>query len=218
MEKKTTKPTNAQLQRRIQNALVFVPKDKEYCGVFFSDKGLRLEVNSDTAVISTGYHKHLYSSYNSSGISRPYLYTRRIIEIANEHLEDCKTENGYSFAKLLETLKAKEDKTEYNICVFVDWWLYCIFQPLYSIGESEVEQFLVYESYIHNIARNSVLLSEKTDGMTNKEFLSKVAEEEDKFLEDMEERVLFEKKTDEEVARENIEAIQEQELNEQTQQ
>lgn len=216
MEQK--KPTNAQLQRRIQRAVIHLDRTKNNQEIYFSDKGLRLVSDNDYCVIETGYHRHVFSNITSSGISRPWLYTKRIVEIANGHLEDCKTDNGYSFAKLLEFLKSKEDRTEYNICVFADWWLYNIFQPLYSIGESEVEQFLVYDSYIHNIARNSVLLSEKTDGMTNKEFLRKVAEEEDKFLEDMDERVLFEKKTDEEVARENIEAIQEQELNEQTQQ
>lgn len=214
MEQK--KPTNAQLQRRIARAVVHLDRTKNTQEIYWSDKGLRLVSDNDYCVIETGFHRHIFSNLTSAGISRPWLYTKRIVEIANEHLEDCKTENGYSFTKLLEFLKDKKDKTEYNICVFADWWYYNLFQPLYSIGESEVEQFLVYESYIHNIARNSVLLSEKTDGMTNKEFLSKVAEEEDKFLEDMEERVLFEKKTDEEVARENIEAIQEQELNEQT--
>lgn len=216
MEQK--KPTNAQLQRRIQRAVVHLDRTKNTQEIFWSDKGLRLVSDNDYCVIETGFHRHIFSNLTSAGISRPWLYTKRIVEIANEHLEDCKTEDGYSFARLLETLKSKEDKTEYNICMFVDWWLYNIFQPLYSIGESEVEQFFVYESYIHNIARNSVLLSEKTDGMTNKEFLDKVAEEKTKFLEDMEERVLFEKKSDEDVARENIEAIQEQELNEQTQQ
>lgn len=215
---KQKKPTNAQLQRRIALAVVHLDRTKNTQEIYWSDKGLRLVSDNDYCVIETGFHRHVFSDVTSAGISRPWLYTKRIVEIANEHLEDCKTEDGYSFAKLLESLKAKEDKTEYNICVFVDWWLYNIFQPLYSIGESEVEQFLVYESYIHNIARNSVLLSEKTDGMTNKEFLSRVAEEKAKFLEDMDERVLFEKKTDEEVARENIEAIQEQELNEQTKQ
>jgi len=217
MEQK--KPTNAQLQRRIARAVVHLDRTKNTQEIFFSDKGLRLVSDNDYCVIETGFHRHVFNAFNAAqGISRPYLYTKRIVEIANAHLDDCKTEDGYSFAKLLEALKAKEDRTEYNICVFWDWWCYCIFQPLYSIGESEVEQFLVYESYIHNIARNSVLLSEKTDGMTNKEFLSKVDDEKAKFLEDMEERVLFEKKTDEEMARENIESIQEQELNEQTQQ
>jgi len=217
MEKKK-KMTNAQLLRRIQKSPLHLDLTKSTISVYFSDKGLRLVSDNDYCVIETGFHRHVFSNVTSAGISRPWLYTKRIVEIANAHLEDCKTEDGYSFSKLLESLKAKEDKTEYNICVLWYWWCYCIFQPLYSIGESEVEQFLVYESYIHNIARNSVLLSEKTDGMTNKEFLSRVEEEKAKFLEDMDERVLFEKKTDEEVARENIEAIQEQELNEQTKQ
>lgn len=218
MEKKISKPTNAQLQRRIARAVVHLDRTKSTSEIFFSDKGLRLVSDNDYCVIETGFHRHIFSNITSSGLSRPWLYTKRVTEIANAHLDDCKTEDGYSFTKLLELLKEKEDKTEYNICVFADWWYYNLFQPLYSIGESEVEQFLVYESYIHNIARNSVLLSEKTDGMTNKEFLRKVDEEKTKFLEDMEERVLFEKKTDEEVAKENIEAATELELNEQTQQ
>ena len=213
------KLTNGQLQRRLERALVHIDRTKGTSEVYFSDKGLRLTTNEEYCIIATGYHRHIFNAFNAAqGISRPYLYTKRVVEIANNHLEDCKTEDGYLFAKLLEALKAKEDWTEYNICVYWDWWCFNIFQPLYSIGESEVEQFFVYESYIHNIARNSVLLSEKTDGMTNKEFLRKVDEERAKFLEDMEERVLFEKKTDEEVARENIEAIQEQELNEQAKQ
>lgn len=207
------KPTNAQLQRRIQNALVFVPKDKETRSIFFSDKGLRLTVNTDTAIISTGFHKHVYDSVTASGISRPFLYTKRVIEIADEN--DCKTEDGYSFAKLLEVLKAKEDQSQYNICVFYEWFVFNCFQPLYSIGESEVEAFLVYESYIHNIARNSVILSEKTDDMTNKQFIEKVIENMKEYTSNVEERVIFPKKSDEEVIQENIQALQEQELNEQ---
>lgn len=213
MEKKSMKPTNAQLQRRIQNALVFVPKDKETRSIFFSDKGLRLTVNTDTAIISTGFHKHVYDSVTASGISRPFLYTKRVIEIADEN--DCKTEDGYSFAKLLEVLKAKEDQSQYNICVFYEWFVFNCFQPLYSIGESEVEAFLVYESYIHNIARNSVILSEKTDDMTNKQFIEKIIENMKEYTSNVEERIIFPKKSDEEVIQENIQALQEQELNEQ---
>jgi hypothetical protein len=174
--------------------------------------------DNDYCVIETGYHRHVFSNITSSGISRPWLYTKRLVEIANEHLDGCKTESGYSFGRLIDFLKTKEDRTEYNICVFVDWWLFNIFQPLFSVGETEAEQFLVYESYIHNIARNSILLSEKTEDMTNKQFLDKMIESIREFTADMDERVLFEKKTDEEVARESIEAIQEQELNEQTKQ
>lgn len=219
MEQKK-KMTNAQLLRRIQKSPLHLDLTKSTISVYFSDKGLRLTVDDSEgyALIATNYHTHYFQQWTSAGYSRPFLYTKRIIEIANENNNECMTENGFSFKKLIDYLHSKEDRTEYNLCVYFDWWLYNIFQPLYSIGETEVEQFFVYESYIHNIARNSVLLSEKTEGMTNKDFLSKVNEEKAKFLEDMDERVLFEKKTDEEVAKENIEAIQEQELNEQSKQ
>lgn len=212
------KPTNAQLQRRIQRAIVHLDRTKNTSEIYFSDRGLRLVSDNDYAVVETGFHRHVFSNITSSGISRPWLYSKRMVEIANAHLEECKTENGYSFTRLIEFLKTKEDRTEYNICMYVDWWLFNLFQPLYAIGETEAEQFLVYESYIHNIARNSILLSEKTEDMTNKQFFDKIIEQMKEMAANMDERVLFEKKTDEEVAKENIEAIQEQQLNEQAEQ
>lgn len=207
MEQK--KPTKAQMERRIKNAVVFVSKDRDTVSIFFDDKMLRLTATMDSAVIETGFHRHVFSSITNAGMSRPYIYTKHIIEIAYEN--DCKTADGYSYAKLLETLKEKENQAEYNIAVYYDWWLMNLFSPLYEIGESEIESFLVYEDYIHNIARNAILLSEKTEEMTNKQFLDKVIENVRAFTENIDERVLFEKKTDEELAKENIEAAMEQE-------
>ena len=172
MEQK--KPTNAQLQKRIANALIHIDRTKDTESIFFVDKGLRLTVNEDYAIIATGFHRHVFNNFTSSGISRPYLYTKRVIEIANENIVAVETEDGYSFAKLLEVLKAKEDKSEYNILTYYEWFVFNCFQPLYSIGESEVESFLVYEAYLHNIARQAVLLSEKKEDMTNKQFFNEV--------------------------------------------
>lgn len=207
MEQK--KETRAQIERRLKNALVFVPRDKEYSSVYFSDKGLRLEVTSESCVISTAFHTHVFNAYTTSGISRPYLYTKRLIDIANEN--NCATKDGYSFSALIDVLKNKEDKSEYNLVVYIDWWIFNCFQPLYSIGESEAESFLVYESYLHNIARSSVILSEKTEDITNKQFVEAVIKNMNDFIEGVDERVIFHKKTDEELVKENIEAIQEQE-------
>lgn len=207
MEQK--KPTRAQLESRIKNALVFVPKDKNTISIFFSDRGLRLTTTSDTAIIETNYHRHVFDNITINGISRPYLYTKRMIEIALEN--DCKTEDGYSYAKLFDVLKAKEDSSEYNIATYIGWWLDLIFSNLYIIGETEAESFLVYETFLHHIARNVVLLSEKTNDMTNIEFFNQVIANMKEFINDVEERVIFKKKTDEEVVSENIEAIQEQE-------
>lgn len=209
MEQK--KETRAQIERRLKNALVFVPRDKEYSSVYFSDKGLRLEATSESCVISTAFHTHVFNAYTTSGISRPYLYTKRLIDIANGN--NCATKDGYSFSALIDVLKNKEDKSEYNLVVYIDWWIFNCFQPLYSIGESEAESFLVYESYLHNIARSSVILSEKTEDITNKQFVEAVIKNMNDFVENIDEHVIFHKKTDDELIKENIEAIQEQEIN-----
>ena len=199
--------TRATIERKIKNAVVFVPRTKNTLGVFFSDKGLRLTVNEDYAIIATGFHRHVFDNFTSSGISRPYLYTKRVIEIANENLKDIEVDGGYSFQRLLEVLKAKEDKSEYNIVTYVSWWLEIIFAPLYSIDESEAGSFLVYEAYLHHIARQAVLLSEKKEDVTNKMFFDEVIKNMQDFIYGIDERVIFHKMSDNEMAQANIEAL-----------
>ena len=211
MEQK--KETRATIERKIKNAIVFVPKTKDTVSIFFSDKGVRLVADNDGCVIETNYHRHVYSNITAAGVSRPYLYTKRVIEIANENIDAIKTESGYSYQRLLDVLKAKDDKSEYNIVTYFSWYLYNIFSPLYSIGESEIESFLVYEDYIHNIARNAILLSEKTEDMTNKQFIQKVFDNMKEFTDGLEENILFPKKTDEQVMQEEVADIKEQEQN-----
>jgi hypothetical protein len=208
----TKKPTKAQIERRLQNAVVLVEKTKDTQSVYWSDKGLRLTVTDDYAVIETGYHRHIFSKVSGVGISRPYLYTERLIALALEN--DCQTGSGYSFAKLLEFLKAKENQAEYNLAVYTEWWLFNCFQPLYSIGESETESFLVYEDYVHNIARNQVILEQRNEDVTNKQFIDKVIKNMQEFTGHITETVILPKKTDEEIIKENIEAVAEQEMNE----
>lgn len=209
MEQKKTKPTNAQLLRRIQKSPLHLDFTKNTVSVYFSDKGLRLTVDDSEgyALIATGYHTHCFQSWTSNGISRPFLYTKRVIEIANENLKDIEVDGGYSFQRLLEVLKAKEDKSDYNIVTYVSWWFEIIFAPLYSINESEAGSFLVYEAYLHHIARQAVLLSEKKEDMTNKQFFDDVIKNMQDFIEGVDERVIFHKMTDEEMAQANIEAL-----------
>ena len=202
--------SKGQLESRLRNALVFVPKDKDYKGVYFDDKGLRLEVTNDFAVITTGFHRHVFNSITSQGISRPYLYTQRFIEIALSN--DClvKDEKGNitrSYNKLMDVLKEKEDKSEFNVCWYTDLWFNVIFHSLYGIGETEIESFLVYESYLHNIARNKIILSEKTENITNKMFIEQIGKELMEFTKDVDEHVVFQKKTDEERKKEEIDAL-----------
>ena len=205
MEKK--KETKAQLERRMKNALVFVPRDKDTLGIFFDDKGVRLEVTQDVCVISTSFHRHVFSAITPSGYSRPYLYTKRIIEIALEN--DCVVGNGYSFARLLGVLNGKEDKTEYNIVVYYSWWLHLIFDNLYAIGESEVDSWIVFFKYACMLSWNNVLLEERKDDLTNKGFVEKFIEILKVNMEGVEERVLLKKMSDDERVQKEMEALRE---------
>ena len=202
--------SKGQLESRLRNALVFVPKDKDYKGVYFDDKGLRLEVTNDFAVITTGFHRHVFNSITSQGISRPYLYTQRFIEIALANdcmVKDAKGNVTRSYGKLMAVLKENEDQTEFRVAWYFDLWLNTIFHPLYSIGETEAESFLVYESYLHNLARNKIILSEKTEDITNKMFIEQIGKELIDFTKDVDEHVVFPKKTDEERKKEEIDAL-----------
>lgn len=211
MEQK--KPTNAQLQKRIKNAVIHIDRTKDTQSIYFSDKGVRLVVDNDGCVIETGYHRHVYSNITSAGLSRPYLYTKRVVEIALDvaTTKRIKTKDGYSFNLLLLELNKKDDKAEYNIVYLYSWFLYCIFQPLYGIGEDEVTTFMLYEDYIHSIARNSTLLEERNEDVTNKQFVEKIIDKMREFTGNLQESVLLHKKSDEEIVSENIEAIQETE-------
>lgn len=211
MEKKI-KMTKSEMERRVRNSIVIIPKDKDYKGVYFDDKGLKLEVTSDFAVITTNFHRHVFSNMTMQGVSRPYLYVRRFIEIALANDCTVKDKNGNitrSYAKLLDVLDKKEDKQEFTVAWYTDLWLNNIFHPLFSIGETETESFLVYESFLHNVARNKVIMSEKIEDMTNKKFINEVCDNIKEFVKGVDERVVFKKKTDEEKMQEEIAAIQE---------
>lgn len=214
MDNKKAKPTKGEMERRMRNAIVLVPKDKDYIGIYFDDKGLRLEATSDFAVVTTGFHRHVFSNFTSQGVSRPYLYVRRFIQLGLENDCTVRDANGNvtrSYAKLLNVLDKKEDKADFNIAWYTDLWLNNIFHPLFAIGETETESFLVYETFLHAIARNKIIMSEKIEDMTNIGFVNGVCDIERKLVEGVQEHVVFKKKTDEEKLKEEIEAVQQHE-------
>ncbi len=205
------KQTNGQLQQRIEKALLHIDKTKDTRSIYFGDKGLRLVVNEDYAIIETGFHRHVFANFTSAGVSRPYLYTQRIIEIADENLKDIEVDGGYSFQRLLEVLKAKETSTEYNLAVYYEWWLRIIFDSLYNIAEDEISSWLVYFKYVTTLAINSILLDEHKEDVTNKEFIKRFIENVREFTYGLDERVLLHAMSDEERVKAEAAAIQEQE-------
>ena len=209
-KKNEKKPTNAQLQRRIDNAYVFVPKDKHSKSVYFDDKGLRLTYTMDYAIVETGFHRHVFSSFTNSGLSRPYLYVKQFVDIAtaNDHvIQDEKRNKSNSYAKLMEVLKEKSDPKEYHICWFVDCWLFNIFAPLYSIDETEAGTIIVWEEYVHNVAKQSFLLDEHKEDVTNLQYVNAVIEREKSFREGIDERVMLKGLSDDERVKQEMEAL-----------
>lgn len=215
MEKK--KETNAQLKKRIEKALVHVEKTKDTKSVYFSDRGLRLTINEDCAIISTGFHKHIFNKITSSGISKPYMYTDMVIDLALENSclvedENVIGEKYYSYQRLLDVLKNNEEKNyDYLIVYYYSMWLYNIYNPLYSISESESSSFVVFLTYVVNVATNSIILEEKKDDVTNRQIVNELCARIKKFTSDIDERVIFAKMTDEDFAKKEMEAMNEQE-------
>lgn len=212
MEKKQM--TKAQMQRRIEQSPLHLNRTRDFKTIYFDDKGLRLSCddNEGYCLIETSAHTHVFRSVTVAGVSRPYLYTKRFIEFALENDCTVKDDKGvvrHSYSKLISVLKNKEDKTEYNMCWYIDLWLFNIFSPLYSIDETEIASFLVYEQYLHNVARSQVILSEHTEDMTNLQFVDALIDNEKKYLEGMKEAVIIHKKTDEEKTQEEVAALQE---------
>jgi len=215
MEQK--KPTNAQLQSKIRNAIVIVPKDKDTVSVYFSDKGVRYTVTDDYAVISTNFHSHVFDKVTASGYSRPYLYTKQFVEMALDNDCTVKTDDGgvrYSYKKLFDVLEGKEDQTEFIIAKMFDMWSFNIFQPLYGIEENAASQFLVYFDYMHNIAKNSIVLDEHKDGMTSTEFSKLYAKAMKEFTKGAADIQIFEAESDDDKVRKMSDSLKEDEQEE----
>ena len=204
------KPTNAQLIKKIQKAVVFVERVKDTKEIFFSDRGLRLTITDDTAVVSLGGSQiHCFPKVLSTGYSRPYLYLQTFVDIALEKADDgtIMTENGMSYNKLREALN-KTDGDQQFIFNYVDMWLFNITTPVFSIAEGAPNVHLVTEAYWFNIARTELFLSEKIEDLTNKQFTEKVIDKVKEFMKGAPEIVIFNKKTDEELIQEEISAME----------
>lgn len=223
METTKKKLSNEQLQRRIEKAVVHLDRTKNTKSVYFDDKGVRLTCDDGEgyAIVETGFHKHVFQYMTSHGYSRPALYISSVIDIALSNdciVKDAKGEQTRSYQKLLDVVKEKEDLSQYNICWFFQTWMLNIYAPLYSIGETESEAFLLYETYVHNLARMGVILREKKEDMTTHDFVKEVVKEEMEMVEKTPANVLFKALTDEERAEQEMKAMQEMEQEQAVQQ
>ena len=208
--------TNAQLLKKIEKAVIHLDLTKSTRSIYFDDKGLKLISDDEEgyAVVGTNFHQHVFQAVTATGYSRPYLYVKRFIDIALENdcvVKDKKGNASYSYVKLFDTLKKKEDQSDYNIAFVVDMWFFNIFSNLYSIDETTPSLGIVWEEYMHNIAKNQVILDEHKEGLTNVQYVNSILDLEKSFLGGIKEETLFEAISDEERMKQEMEALQKDE-------
>lgn len=206
------KLSNKQLQARIDKALIHIDRTKETREMYFIDKGLKITTTEDFCMIGTASHTHVFDAITSAGISKPYIYANKILDIAFATDFGTKADGGmvYSFSKLVEKLKADGKELEYNIVIYYSWYLFNIFFPLYSIDENGASSFLVYFNYLFNLASSQVFLGEHKDGLTTKAFIAQQRLLFDKFLQNVDDMAMFEPISDAERAQREIDAFKEQ--------
>lgn len=213
MEKK--KPTNAQLQKRLEKAVVHIDRTKNTREIYFDDKGLRLIDCDDCVIVGTNFHQHVFYKVTANGYSRPCLYVSRFIDIALVNNCVVKDENGIasrSYAALFKALGEKEDKNEYYIARYVDGYLFNIFCPLYQIDDNEASNFRVYFEYLHNIACNNIYLSEHKEGLSNKQYWEDYKKSIEEFMANVDETNIFDAVSDEDLMKMESDAMKEESI------
>ena len=172
MEKRKRKVSAVE---RIKNSIVMVDRDDNTLSIDFKDKGLKIDVTDDYAVITTMYHKHVFDAMTANGISETYSFIKQFVEIALE--KDCVKayDDGveyYSYQELDKLMKTNEvSETERIIFMVCDMWFYNIFQPIYTLRADQISSFIVYMNYLSNLTNTHILLKESKKDITNVEYI-----------------------------------------------
>ena len=87
--------SKAQLIKLIGTSYVFVPKTKGHMYCRLDDRGISIAVTDDYSVVSTNFHRNVFTNVVSGGYSNPYLWLRTFCECieANKEFGEVKDKN-----------------------------------------------------------------------------------------------------------------------------
>ena len=113
-QKAEKKPTNAQLQRRIDNAIIHMERTKDTREVYFDDRNIRVIVNEDMALLSNGVYSTTFQRYFFGGESNQYACLALLVDCATKYepkiiTQDKKGNKFRSFALLSKVMQEKND-------------------------------------------------------------------------------------------------------------
>lgn len=172
------KKSKAQLENEIASAIVFVPK-KGAKTLRLDDRGITFTVTDDYTVVSTNYHRHVFSNYNSEGVVYIPYFVGAFIEIFERYktfgrLKDDKGNViGFSFQKFMQETEGMLTRNEEVIIRRVDSWSLLISEPLYSLAPSDISELNRNIMFLSYLAKNGLLLAGHKDDLMYNDAMNK---------------------------------------------
>ena len=156
------KKSKSQLEHEISSAIVFVPK-KNSKTIHLEDRGITLSVTDDFTVISTNFHRNVFSNYNAGGVAPTHIYVNEFINIAEkyksfvEESDDKGNLTGFNFGLLMKH-KDKMGPNEYELLLLVDRWLMILTEPQFALYPSDLSTLNITAMYTSWLAKSNCLL------------------------------------------------------------
>lgn len=178
MEQK--KATRAQLEKRIDNALLIVDKGKEFKSIYLGDIGIGVYITKDYAIMTSNFHQHIWNKFNRQGYNKPYIYLDQFVNLANEHINEIGDKNiedelFYSMRKLIAISTLSE--SEKILIGMVYRFIYVANSGIYAIGNENIENTNLLLQYSCWLSYSNVFFEIKDEDVLRNDIYNKFISE-----------------------------------------
>lgn len=213
--------TKEQLQRRLDKAVLHIDRTKEFKSCYFADRGLRITVEEDVALVGRQSYVLMFEKVVAGGYSRIYMLLSNMVDMANRYdctAKDAKGEQYMSYYKLREILSGDAGaKIDYNVFVIFTAWFDVLQSTLFLSPESPEEMFALNGIYALNTIVHGAVSKPYEKDMTSNELWGEIQKDISEYVGSMgDDYVVLKHKTDEEKEKELSEVLNEMQIDEQT--
>ena len=176
-----SKMSKAQLVKIIGTSYVFVPKTKGLMYCRLDDRGISIAVTEDYSVVSTNFHRNVFTNVVSGGYSNPYLWLRTFCECieANKEFGEVKDKNGnvqgFSFSQLMEHADEMPEEIV-KVLQHTERWIYTLSEPTFAVGGDTLQVTNVMCMYFSYLAKSNTMLMPAPSDISRNEFYQKYIE------------------------------------------
>lgn len=183
------KLTREQLQRRLDKAVLHIDRTKAFRSVYFADRGLRITVEDEVALIGRSSYTLMFDRVVAGGYSRIYMMLSGIVDMASRFdctAKDSSGEPFTSYYRLRDTLqKEGVDGGEYNVFVIFTAWFDVLQSTLFLAPEKPDEMWALNSIYALNTIVHGVISKPYGKDMDNRELWDELMKEIDGYSETM---------------------------------